>query len=169
MFDDDWQSSTHLYPRNGAAVDDDSRPPITLLVVAVADNVIFDPSREELAVAETALAISVSEVRRSSRDPAAGDMETDSKRQLRLLSMRTIDPPSRLTPPGVPHVSNVTSAAPASTTQTPGGQQSNEEGVWKAPVGGTKYAVLNGIMDIVLESGGVVDEILDGLEGVDLD
>lgn len=158
MFDDDWEASTHLYPREGAATG--SRPPITLLVIAIGDNIIFDPAKEELAVAETALAVSVSEVRKE------GAMDVDSGRTLRLLSLRTIDPPSRLTPPGVPNAVNVaTSGTPANTSQKTEGQV---EGVWKAPLGGTKFAVMDRIIQEVLAKGGVADEVLDGLDGVEL-
>ncbi|KAF7549897.1 hypothetical protein G7Z17_g6094 [Cylindrodendrum hubeiense] len=164
MFDDDWEASTFLYPQEGTATNG-SRPPITLLVVAIGDNVIFDPAKEELAVAETALAVSVAEVRRAQK---AGDMEVDSKgRELSLLSIRTIDPPSRLTPPGVPHTSNTGSSAFAPTKLQKAGDQETE-GVWKAPLGGTKFGVLDGIIQAVLEKGGVADEVLDGLEGVEL-
>ncbi|RSL66265.1 hypothetical protein CEP54_003806 [Fusarium duplospermum] len=158
MFDDDWEASTFLYPREGTGAAG-SRPPITLLVVAVGDNTIFDPAKEELAVAETALAVSVAEVRRVKTQ---GDMEVDSTgRQLRLLSIRTVDPPSRLTPPGVPHTTNTNG-----TKQ--GGDAQNTEGVWKAPLGGTKFGVMDGIIQAVLEKGGVADDVLDGLEGVEL-
>lgn len=162
MFDDDWEASTYLYPREGGAAG--SRPPITLLVVAVGDNVIFDPAKEELAVAETALAVSVAEVRKEGNE---GDMEVDSGRNLRLLSIRTIDPPSRLTPPGVPNSTNgKASGVPAKQASRMDGQP--PEGVWKAPLGGTKYGVLDGILQAVLEKGGVADEVLEGLEGVEL-
>ncbi|OAA54037.1 Arginine-tRNA-protein transferase [Cordyceps fumosorosea ARSEF 2679] len=157
LFDDDWDASTLLYPRD-AATTTCPRPPVTLLVVAVGDNVIFDPAREELAVAETALAVSVAEVRRR---PTAED---GGGRELRLLSMRTIDPPSRLTPPGVPHAAG--GAAPAPTKQTD--QGATEPGVWKAPLGGIKFGVVDAIVQAVLEKGGVADEVLDGLEGVEL-
>ncbi|KAF4982794.1 hypothetical protein FZEAL_1646 [Fusarium zealandicum] len=160
MFDDDWEASTFLYPREGAGAAG-SRPPITLLVVAIGYNTIFDPAKEELAVAETALAVSVAEVRRVK---GATDMDVDSKaRELRLLSIRTVDPPSRLTPPGVPHITNL-GAAPTK----PKGNAQATEGVWKAPLGGTKFGVIEGIIQIALEKGGVADEVLDGLEGVEL-
>ncbi|CAG7554806.1 ribosomal protein S5 domain 2-type protein [Fusarium flagelliforme] len=158
MFDDDWESSTFLYPRDGAGAQG-SRPPITLLVVAIGDTTIFDPAKEELAVAESALAVSVAEVRKIK---AEGDMDVDKKgRELKLLSVRTVDPPSRLTPPGVPHIANNSGSAQKSDTQT-------TEGVWKAPLGGTKFGVIDGIIQAVLEKGGVADEVLDGLEGVEL-
>ncbi|ATY60970.1 Arginine-tRNA-transferase [Cordyceps militaris] len=153
MFDDDWDASTFLYPRSDGARSTAAatRPPITLLVVAVGDNVIFDPAREELAVADTALAVSVAEVPRTSEGGKKG-------RQLRLLSMRTVDPPSRLTPPGVPQAGMATGAQSGGPVP----------GVWKAPLGGTKFGVVDAIVQAVLEKGGVADEVLDGLEGVDL-
>ncbi|RWA04087.1 hypothetical protein EKO27_g11024, partial [Xylaria grammica] len=59
MFDDDWAASQFIYARSGpaaltataTATTNTSRPPITLLVMAVGENIIFDPSKEELAVA----------------------------------------------------------------------------------------------------------------------
>lgn len=152
MFDDDWEASTFLYAHDAA----DTRPPITLLVVTVGDNVIFDPAKEELAVAETALAVSVSEVK--------GQRAGDKGRDLRLLSLRTVDPPSRLTPPGVPNTMNTATGGTAQLKM----DGRPEEGVWKAPLGGTKFGVLDGIVQAVLEKGGVADEVLQGLDGVDL-
>lgn len=167
MFDDDWEVSTFLYPKEGAQTG--SRPPITLLVAAVGSNVIFDPAKEELAVADAALAVSVSEVR---TEKSAGQMDVDSDRKLRLLSMRTVDPPSRLTPPGVPNSENVATTGAAAVgasqqkQQTINGAAAN--GVWKAPLGGTKFGVLDNIIQAVLQKRGVADEVLDGLEAVDL-
>ncbi|TQV94773.1 rRNA processing protein [Cordyceps javanica] len=167
MFDDDWDASTFLYPRPadaGGTITTDatsSRPPVTLLVVAVGDNIIFDPAREELAVADTALAVSVAEVQRVA---GAGD----EGRQLRLLSMRTVDPPSRLTPPGVEHTTGAVAASSTTTTKHNGGSGSSVAGVWKAPLGGTKFGIIDAIVQAVLEKGGVADEVLDGLEGVEL-
>lgn len=167
MFDDDWAAAELLYPREGAATG--SRPPITLLVVTVGDNIIFDPAREELAVAETALAVSVSEVR-TKRGSEDGAMDVDSAgRELRLLSVRTVDPPSRLTPPGVPSTANTAASGGAPNQQQhKGAGQQQEEGVWRAPLGGAKFAVMDGIIQSVLQKGGVADEVLDGLDGVDL-
>ncbi|KAL7788496.1 arginine-tRNA-protein transferase [Trichoderma afarasin] len=123
---------------------------------------------EELAVADSALAVSLCEVRTQREQ---GGMEVDSGRELRLVSMRTIDPPSRLTPPGVPSTANLAASGTSDTTQQKQQQRAEEhpqEGVWKAPLGGTRFAVLDSIMQAVLEKGGVADEVLDGLEGVDL-
>lgn len=169
MFDDDWEASTFLYAREGTGPG--TRPPITLLVVTIGDNVIFDPAKEELAVAETALAVSVSEVRGAAQEGKDSGMDIDTKgRDLRLLSIRTVDPPSRLTPPGVPNSANTATGAAPGAPQ-PKQQDTNgqpEEGVWKAPLGGTKFGVLDNIIQAVLEKGGVADEVLEGLDGVDL-
>ncbi len=64
LFDDDWEASTYLYtppppPSVGTSSPSGPRPPTTLLVITVGDNIIFDPSKEELAVADVALAGSV--------------------------------------------------------------------------------------------------------------
>lgn len=53
VFDDDWDASTPLYPASSQL------PPITLLVVGVGENIFFDPTREELAVGDCVLAISL--------------------------------------------------------------------------------------------------------------
>lgn len=203
MFDDDWAAATFLYARQDSEPKATStqstvrapasRPPITLLVMAVGDNIIFDPSKEELAVADSAVAVSVAEgpssLNSSESDPDSTSTTT-TKRNLHLLSVRTIDPPSRLTPPGVPNSVNATAwgtmtAATAAAAATPAGSVASTEGaakhpdarvdetedvvgVWKAPRGGAKFAMLGAMVAKVLERGGVADEVLDGLEGVEL-
>ncbi|KAK1832206.1 ribosomal protein S5 domain 2-type protein [Podospora conica] len=170
FFDDDWAAAPHLFPRHDTATPG-SRPPITLLVMAAGRNIIFDPSKEELAVADVALAVSVS--------TAAADTAKNKKggRSLRLLSVRTIDPPSRLTPPGVANEANSAYGAKAAGLVAGQGQKQPEaraaeaervEGVWRAPRGGSKAGVLAALVGKVLEEGGVVDEVLEALEGVDL-
>ncbi|KAL2214170.1 putative exoribonuclease family protein [Sarocladium strictum] len=164
MFDDDWEASEFLYPRQqkSSTSSTTSRPPITLLVITVGDNIIFDPSKEELGVAETALAVSVAE--------AATSQEG---RDLKLLSIRTVDPPSRLTPPGVPNTMNVATSGNA-VAQAPVAQKLQQEearetqGVWRAPLGGTKFAVVGEVIEAVLRKGGVAEEVLDGLDGVEV-
>lgn len=182
MFDDDWAMSDYLYPRlAGKAI---SRPPLTLLVMAVGNNIIFDPAKEELAVADVALAVSVGEaVSRSASSLSAGKggskaMEIDTGvgggRNLRLLSVRTIDPPSRLTPPGVPNEKNTAYGAAAATAaaqkqpEARAGETESVEGVWKAPRGGAKVMVMAALVDKCLEKGGVADEVFDALESVEL-
>ncbi|KAK2044357.1 exoribonuclease family protein [Colletotrichum somersetense] len=169
MFDDDWEASTFLYPRDGSAPVTGSRPPITLLVIAVGGNIIFDPAREELAVAESALAVSVAEERTAAS--SAGGMDVDG-RQLKLLAVRTVDPPSRLTAPGVPNSANPATGLAGTPSKAPpappAGEDKAAEGVWRPPIGGTKLHVLEGMISKVLEKGGIADEVLEGIAAVDL-
>ncbi|TLD25182.1 hypothetical protein PspLS_06029 [Pyricularia sp. CBS 133598] len=187
LFDDDWDVSPFLYSRKKTAESAaSSRPPVTLLVTAVGDNIIFDPSKEELAVADVAIAISITEAAATAAN-APEDMEVDSgavkplsvgARNLRLLSIRVIDPPSRLTPSGAADDTAIdvaatnTTTAPALTPQKQTEARNTDteavEGVWKPPRGGTKLAVMNAIVQKVLEKGGVADEVLDALKDVEL-
>ncbi|KAH7040735.1 ribosomal protein S5 domain 2-type protein [Microdochium trichocladiopsis] len=222
MFDDDWAASVYLYSSSTSSSTGSpppstlQKPPITLLVMAVGDNIIFDPSKEELAVADAALAVSVVEAPSSGSTTitttaaAAGgesmDVDDDNgkksaaaaastgvpaarQRNLSLLAVRTIDPPSRLTGPGVPNAVNAaawghtegkaaadaTSASAKSAAGGGGGatakgnyEGEDVEGVWKAPRGGARVGVLAAMVAKVLERGGMADEVLDGLEGVEL-
>ncbi|XXG97167.1 iso-1-cytochrome c [Hypoxylon texense] len=177
MFDDDWAVSQFIYPRQSSGTPAGSRPPITLLVMAVGNNIIFDPSKEELAVADTALAISVGETGVLPVDDAQEAMDIDEEatgtgRNLRLLSVRTIDPPSRLTAPGVPNSVNAAAwGQNGPAAKDPGARAAetdNVEGVWRAPRGGAKTDVLGAMVQKVLEKGGVAEEVLEGLEAVDL-
>ncbi|GIJ88966.1 hypothetical protein Asppvi_007894 [Aspergillus pseudoviridinutans] len=163
FFDDDWNAAEYLYPRQSpgnAATPSPSqfvRPPVTLLVISVADNIIFDPSREEIAVADTVLALSVSR-----------DGETGS---LKLLSIRTIDPPSRLTQPGVPNSENVatigsSAAAEDATILSPSTGEEEVSGVWRPRRGGVKRSTIARMVKAALEKGGVGEDVLEGLEGV---
>lgn len=182
LFDDDWAMSEYLYPRTAdKAV---SRPPLTLLVMAVGSNIIFDPAKEELAVADVALAVSIGgAVAVSTSSPTSkaakgkkmdiGSSSHAAGRNLRLLAVRTIDPPSRLTPPGVPNATNTAYGAAAVTaTQKQAEARTVEtesvEGVWKAARGGAKVLVMAALVDKCLEKGGVADEVFDALEAVDL-
>lgn len=169
LFDDDWDSSTYLYPQKGGVAL--SRPPVTLLVMAVGNNIIFDPAKEELAVADVALAISVADAAASKSGTDAMDVDGSAKRNLRLLSIRTIDPPSRLTPPGVPRAADATTGGAngeAKQADPRIAETDPVEGVWKAPRGGAKVAIIGAMIQKALEIGGVADEVLDGLKAVDL-
>ncbi|KAI0459018.1 hypothetical protein F5B21DRAFT_458638 [Xylaria acuta] len=205
MFDDDWAASRFIYSRSTSSnstttstststkTTSNPRPPITLLVMAVGENVIFDPSKEELAVADCALAVSVGDADADADadaeeevTDAAMDVDVDAEvkgaRTLRLLSVRTIDPPSRLTAPGVPNAVYAAAwgqqggggAAPVAakeTTTTTGlraAETGSVEGVWKAPRGGSKIAIISTILEKILRKGGVADEVLEGLDGVEL-
>jgi exosome complex component RRP42 len=170
LFDDDWEASVYLYPRGSQK--SYTRPPVTLLVMAVKENIIFDPTKEELSVAEVVLAVSVGE--RSSENGGQGAMQMDSgtsSRDLRLLAVRTIDPPSRLTHSGVPNTQNTATggAAPATTEQASSQRETMEEGrVWQPPRGGAKRKLIAAMIQKVLEPGGVAEEVLGGLDAVEL-
>lgn len=160
LFDDDWEASEFLYSRTSRA-----RPPVTLLVMAVRDNIIFDPSKEELAVAEVVLAVSVGG---SSSEADSEAMDVDERgRGLRVLAVRTIDPPSRLTHPGVPDTQNTATGGAAVELAT-SRREVVEEGVWQPPRGGASRKLIAAMIQRVLEPGGVAEEVLDGLDAVEL-
>ncbi|RAO67684.1 uncharacterized protein BHQ10_003696 [Talaromyces amestolkiae] len=173
FFEDDWNLSEYIYPRPiGAAqkqTQRQARPPVTLLVISTGQNVIFDPTREEIAVADAVLAVSIGREQ---------DIEnTDAN--LKLLSIRTIDPPSRLTQHGVPDSENAatlaalaagpTAAAPGTRIETAfAGTDEEVPGVWKPRRGGVSRSVISKIVKMVLAKGGVGDEVMEGLEGVEV-
>lgn len=163
LFDDDWDAALPLYPRASGAKGYVSRPPVTLLVVAVGPNIIFDPAREELAVAEAVLAVSL-----------AGE-EAGTTSGLRLLSIRTIDPPSRLTTRGVPDAENSATGGGAGGLGRVGGHGGTEalvgqgeKGVWYPPRGGMKRDLIGRVVALCLKRGGVGEEVLAGLEAVEV-
>jgi exosome complex component RRP42 len=137
--------------------------------MAVKDNIIFDPSKEELAVAEVVLAVSVAE-RLRGVGGAGMDIDSGKTKDLRLLAVRTVDPPSRLTPPGVPNSLNTATGGTAATMEQTATQRETleEEGVWQPPRGGAKRKLIAAMIQKVLEQGGVADEVIDGLDAVDL-
>ncbi|CAK7226677.1 Exosome complex component rrp42 [Sporothrix eucalyptigena] len=170
FFDDDWDASMFLYQKGSSETASiQARPPITLLVMTVGDNILFDPTAEELAVANAVLAVSVGQVASSS---------SSSSSSLRLLAIRTIDPPSRLTAPGTPYnpdankpkptVTPTPSAAPTTAPARAVTETEDVYGVWKAPRGGAKVALLAAMTHKVLEKGGVADEVFAGLDGVEI-
>lgn len=98
-------------------------------------------------------------------------MDSSSGRDLRLLAVRTVDLPARLTAPGVPNTMNTaTGGAAAETTDLASTQREtmNEGGVWQPPRGGIKRKLVATIIAKVMERGGVAEEVLDGLETVEL-
>ncbi|KAK8193704.1 ribosomal protein S5 domain 2-type protein [Phyllosticta capitalensis] len=156
LFDDDWAAATLLYPQSGPGAI--NRPPITLLVVSVGPNMIFDPSKEELAVAEAVMAISVGEVK-SSKSPS-----------LRVLAIRSIDPPSRLTPPGVPNALNSATGgvAPTSAAEAIALRESMQApGFWTPPRGGIKRGLISRAIKEATRAGGVAEEVMEALEKVE--
>ncbi|EEH35223.1 hypothetical protein PAAG_06270 [Paracoccidioides lutzii Pb01] len=195
MFDDDWAAAEYLYPRRQPQSQPQQqtqtkpfpipsttlhlypfRPPVTLLVISVGDNIIFDPSREEIAVAEAVLAVSIGRDTSTPTNKGSSDNSTSS---LKLLSIRTIDPPSRLTHPGIPNSENAATIGFAAGGEiadkmgaVTGGAavDSGEDvaGVWRPRRGGVKRSVVSRIVSMVLKKGGVGEEVMEGLEGVEV-
>lgn len=162
LFDDDWDAANLLYPYSQKTRQRLDRPPITLLVITVGPNIIFDPSKEELAVAEAVLALSV--CYSSSKKPGSSASE-----MLKLLAVRTIDPPSRLTPPGIPHAIGSLSGEHHQSAEEAFATReiaSAGVGVWRPPRGGMKRGLLTSVIKVVLEKGGVAEEVLAALVDV---
>ncbi|KAI4178999.1 MAG: hypothetical protein LQ346_007299 [Caloplaca aetnensis] len=142
LFNDDWDAAQPLYDISSST--QGSRPPFTLLVVSVGDNIFFDPSREELAVADAVCAITVGTL----QEPQGRGESREEQSRLRLLSMRTIDPPARL-------------AAAASAAEG-----EDDHGMWKPARGGMKRPIIGKMVKMVLEPGGVGEEVMKGLDGL---
>jgi exosome complex component RRP42 len=156
LVDDDWESSEYLFPKTngkgkaqekpmGAEPIASSMPPITLLVMTVGDNIIFDPSHSELAVADSVLAVSI-----------GLSSPNDSPK---ILAIRMIETPARDTMKGVPASGEVVEGVVI-------------PGVWKPRIGGLKRDLLKGVIRAVVGgdgsegiNGSVAMEVLDGLEG----
>ncbi|KAL1984982.1 hypothetical protein VTN96DRAFT_8538 [Rasamsonia emersonii] len=165
FFEDDWAQAEYLYPRSNKKIPasvshpQQARPPVTLLVISAGNNIIFDPSREEIAVADAVLAVSIG--------------REDDGDGLKLLSIRTIDPPSRLTQPGVPDSENAatlgsTNAAEEALGAGPSTGEEEVPGVWRPRRGGVKRSLISRMVKMVLEKGGVGDEVMEGLESVEV-
>lgn len=114
--------------------------------MTVGENIIFDPSHSELAIADTVFAVSVSM------------SETDTAPT--ILAVRTIETPARDTMKGVP----------ASGEPVEGDSIS---GVWKPRLGGVKRDLVKRVVRAVVGGGGgtdadgvgVAQDVFDGLEG----
>ncbi|KMU85751.1 hypothetical protein CIHG_03791 [Coccidioides immitis H538.4] len=145
MFDDDWALAEYLYPRTvpnpAISLRQPFRPPITLLVIAVGENIIFDPSREEIAVADAVFCVSIGRDEQISKDKQDQDASN-----LKLLAIRTIDPPSRLTNSGLSNSENAVNI----------GVSAGDDSVEQQPV------------TIGAAKGRVGDEVMQGLEGVEV-
>lgn len=135
--------------------------------MAVGPNILFDPSKEELAVADAVVAISAARGKDG---------------ELKMVALRTIDPPSRLTAAGVPSAPPAPASGGAnsrsSSTQTASGTMSDVEAsalrekdagqtVWRPPRGGVSRTLLSRMIKAVVEKGGVGQEVLDGLDAVE--
>lgn len=168
LFNDDWDAATFLYARAAAAAASapEPKPPVTLLVASVGDNILFDASKDELAVADSVLAVSVGQA-------AAAAGPSPSSAGYQILALRTIDPPSRLTASGTPNalISTTTAAAaaagPAKSDAVSEREGAELQNVWRTPRGGVKRALVGRMIRMVVEKGGVAQEILEALGQVD--
>lgn len=187
MFNDDWDAAIPLYP----FVDVDSaaapsttpissktqqqnrtpqkrkfKPPITLLVISVGENIFFDPSSEELAVADAVLAFSIgqvySDVKSTSPNNAkdlasaidAGQGEGQGE-ELRLLAIRSINPPSR---------EFASTTAVAATEGGEKGKGQEDDGVWTKRKGRMKRDLVSKSLKMILGGGGVGADVFRELE-----
>jgi len=125
--------------------------------MSVGDTILFDPSKEELAVADAVLAIS------------AAQTGTDG---LKIVALRTVDPPSRLTAAGVPSALNTTAGGAATTLSMAEALQIREkdqgQSVWRPPRGGVRRGAVARMVKMVVERGGVGEEVMAGLGGVEM-
>ncbi|KAF1972969.1 hypothetical protein BU23DRAFT_147212 [Bimuria novae-zelandiae CBS 107.79] len=160
LFDDDWDAAVFLYPKNNgkaSAETPQDKPPVIVLAMAVGPNIIFDPCMEELAVADAVLAVACANAPSST----AG---------ARIVSIRTIDPPSHLTPPGVPNSMNSATGGtvPASSAETLTQRELlATSGVWTPPRGGMKRALISQVVKMVAEKGGVAEEVISALQTIE--
>lgn len=94
---------------------------------------------------------------------------------MKLLSLRTIDPPSRLTQLGIPNSENAATVGSMAVAEEAaflagagGGGGNGNNSVWRPRRGGVKRGVISKMVRMVLGKGGVGDEVLEGLEGVEV-
>lgn len=84
--------------------------------------------------------------------------------------MRAVDPPSRLTPPGVPNTMNTATGgtAPATAQEALAMRESADaDSVWRPPRGGMRRALVSRMVKMVVGKGGVGEEVMEGLMGVE--
>lgn len=126
--------------------------------MSVNSNIIFDPSRDELAVADSVLAIS-----------CTSSSSSDTNAPLKMLAIRTIDPPSRLTGAGVPDAMNTTAGPTTLTVAEAMALREKDQGqtVWRPPRGGVKRSIVSEMIKMVVEKGGVGREVMDALAAVE--
>lgn len=132
-----------------------------MLAVTVGPNVFFDPSREEIAVADVVLSLTFAAAASSSPAPLSttgkGPMRSTQAEQrhggVKLLAIRMVEPPGR-------RMTTALGAAEAIEGPDEGGG-----GVWKKRAGGVRREVVRRVVDLVVSKGGVGEEVLAGLEG----
>lgn len=159
LFDDDWAAASPLYPKTTSKPSAQDRPPVIILAIAVGPNIIFDPAQEELAVADAVIAVGCT-------------TSSSSSTGAKIVSIRTIDPPSHLTPPAVPNSMNSATGGtvPDSSAQALTMREMlATSGVWTPPRGGMKRGLVGQVTKIVVEKGGVAEELIGALAGIAVD
>jgi exosome complex component RRP42 len=157
LFNDDWDAAVSLFPKNADKTTTD-KPPVIILAMAVGPNIIFDPCKEELAVADAVLAIACTNT-------------SSSTTGARIVSIRTIDPPSHLTPPGIPNSMNSATGGVAPTSSADALTQREllaASGVWTPPRGGMKRNLISQVTKMVVEQGGVAEEVISALAAIEV-
>lgn len=158
LYNDDWDAAVPLYPSDAAQAV--FKPPITLLVIAVGDNVFFDPGQDELAVADAVLAVSVVETKSSGSADGI----------LSVIAMRSIDPPSHFTNPGVPNSMNPAAGGTAPSSSDDAfaiREKIDRQQIWRPPRGGMRRSLIGRMTKATVEKGGVGWEVIEALEAVE--
>ncbi|KAF2869916.1 3' exoribonuclease family, domain 1-domain-containing protein [Massariosphaeria phaeospora] len=161
LFDDDWDAAVALYPKTSgkrSISNQEDKPPVIVLAMAVGPNIIFDPCKEELAVADAVLAVACT----SAPSSATG---------ARIVSIRTIDPPSHLTPPGVPNSMNSATGGTVPASSADALTQREllaDSGVWTPPRGGFKRGMISQVVKMVVENGGIAEEVIGALQAIEV-
>ena len=161
LFNDDWDAAVSLYPKQAGTnktATQLGKPPVIIIAMALGSNIIFDPAKEELAVADAVLAIACTN-------------STTSSTGARIVSIRTIDPPSHLTPPGVPNSMNSATGGTAPTSSADALTQREllaTSGVWTPPRGGMKRGLISQVTKMVVENGGVAEEVIGALAAIEV-
>lgn len=147
LFSDDWAAATWLYPPHSCV----PGPPVVVLLAVAGGggNVLVDPGWEEIAVAEGLVGVVI---------VAASAAGEDGGRGVRVLGLRTLDPPARGTGVG---------------TMEGGGLREEEReaagtGCWRPPRGGLTRGALGRVVGMMVEKGGVGEEVLHCLGSVEV-
>lgn len=88
--------------------------------------------------------------------------------QMKMVALRTVDPPSRLTAAGVPNSADTTAGGGLSAEETLKLREKDVgQTVWRPPRGGVSRMLLSQMIKAVVEQGGVGQEVMDGLNAVE--
>ena len=189
LFNDDWAAAVPLYPQQqqqpqqpaisssssfSSSSSNSSKPPITLLLTSHGPTtILFDPSASEIAVADTVLAITITSTSSSSLSDLSapqGRGGAEEETAIQLLSLRTLDAPSRLTASDPKTFlengdSNTNNTGDGNTTLDTSQEigVGNNDGMWRSSKGGVSRKVLKRMVDMCTRRGGVGEEVLKGL------